>query len=187
MEPVTLTTERLTLHVPEESDIDAITAACQDAQIQRWIPVPSPYTREDGANYVRLAGEWWAEGTQTIWCAYRNGELVASIGLHDIAAHTSGGHAELGFWVAAPARGNGYLVEAAAAVIEWGFRELGLARITWRAAAGNIPSARAARALGFHYEGRQRQVLVGPRGRADGWVAGLLATDDRTRVEWPAL
>lgn len=72
-------------------------------------------------------------------------------------------------------------------MIDWGFAERGLARIDWRAVAGNIPSARAARALGFRYEGLQRQALTSPRGRDDGWVAGLLATDDRTPVDWPVL
>jgi len=113
MEPVTLTTERLVLHVPDDSDIDAITAACQDPEIPRWTTVPSPYTREHGEGYVRLIGEWWADGSQAIWCAYRDDELVASIGLHRIVEHSTGGDAEIGYWVTASARGNGYLVEAA--------------------------------------------------------------------------
>lgn len=187
MEPVTLTTERLVLRAPSEADVDAIVQACQDPEIPRYTPVPSPYRREDGEGYVKLIGEWWADGTQTIWCAYRDGELVASIGLHHIVEHTTGGHAELGYWVTASARGNGYLVEAARAVIDWGFSELGLVRIRWQAVVGNIPSARAARTLGFRYEGLQRQALTSPRGRDDGWMAGLLATDDRTPVEWPVL
>jgi RimJ/RimL family protein N-acetyltransferase len=187
MEPVILTTERLVLRVPDESDIDAITAACQDPEIPRWTTVPSPYTRADAEDYVRLIGEWWAAGSQTIWCAYRDGELVASIGLHHITEHHTGGYAEIGYWVVAPARGNGYLVEAARAVVDWGFTELGLARLGWRAVAGNVPSARAARALGFRYEGLGRQALAGPRGRDDGWFAGLLASDDRTPVDWSML
>jgi len=187
MEPVILTTERLVLRTPDASDVAAITTACQDPEIPRWTTVPSPYTREHGEGYVRLIGEWWADGSQTIWCAYRDGELVASIGLHHIHEHHTGGDAELGYWVAAPARGHGYLVEAARAVIDWGFEELGLARIGWRAVAGNIASARSARALGFRYEGLGRSALTSDRGRDDGWFGGLLATDDRTPVEWPIL
>lgn len=187
MEPVTLTTERLVLRTPTMADAAAIEAACQDPEIPRWTTVPSPYAREDAEGYIRLIGEWWEDGSQTIWCAYRGDELVASIGLHHIVEHPSGGHAELGYWVTAQARGNGYLTEAARAVIDWGFAELGLARIRWQAVVGNIPSARSARALGFRYEGLQRQALTSPRGRDDGWMAGLLATDDRTPVDWPVL
>ena len=187
MEPVILTTERLVLHAPTEADVDAIALACQDPEIPRWTTVPSPYTREDAEGYVRLIGEWWADGSQAIWCAYHDDELVASIGLHHITEHPAGGHAELGYWVTASARGRGYLVEAACAIIDWGFADRGLARIRWQAAVGNIPSARAARALGFRYEGLQRQALTSPRGRDDGWMAGLLATDDRTPVAWAIL
>lgn len=187
MEPVTLTTERLTLRTPTMADAEAIERACQDPEIPRWTTVPSPYTREHAEGYIRLIGEWWADGSQTIWCAYDGEELVASIGLHHIVEHAHGGHAELGYWVAAPARGKGYITEAASAVVDWGFRELGLARIRWQAVVGNVPSARTARALGFRYEGLQRQALTSERGRDDGWMAGLLATDDRTPVDWPVL
>lgn len=187
MEPVILTTEHLVLHVPDETDVDAIASACQDAEIARWTTVPDPYFRRDAEEYVRLIGDWWADGSQAIWCAYRDGELVASIGLHRIDGHRAGGSAEIGYWVAHEARGRGYLVEAAREIIDWAFRELGLARIEWRAVVGNVASARAARALGFRYEGMSRQALPSQRGREDGWIGGLLVTDARTPVDWPIL
>ncbi|GAB6856926.1 GNAT family N-acetyltransferase [Microbacterium xylanilyticum] len=185
MEPVELRTSRLTLRAPASADVDAITAACQDPDIARWTTVPSPYSRADAEYYVRHAAEWWEDGSQTVWIAHAGAELVASIGLHHIVAHPTGGDAELGYWVAASARGRGYLTEAARAVIDWGFADVGLAHIRWRAVVGNVPSARSARALGFRYEGLLRQGLAGPRGRDDGWSAALLRTDDRGPVEWP--
>lgn len=187
MEKATLETARLVLSAPTDADIDAIAEACQDPEIPRWTTVPSPYSRQDAADFVRLVDEWWADGSQTVWAVRADGELAGMLGLHHITPHDAGGHAEIGFWMTADARGNGYLVEAARAVIDWGFRELGLARIRWQAVAGNVPSARAARALGFRYEGLQRQALTGPRGRDDGWIAGLLADDDRVPVDWPVL
>lgn len=187
MESVALTTERLVLRAPSEADIDAITDACQDPEIPRWTTVPSPYGRGDAEEFVRLVGASWAEGSEFVWGVYADEELVGMIGLHNRGAHFTGAHAELGYWVTASARGRGYLVEAARAVIDWGFAELGLVRIRWQAVAGNIPSARAARALGFRYEGLQRQALTSPRGRDDGWIAGLLPDDDRTPVDWPVL
>lgn len=187
MDAVRLQTERLVLAAPTEADVDAITAACQDPEIPRWTTVPSPYTRDDAAAYVHVTGQWWADGSQAVWSVHAGDALVGAIGLHHITLHQSGGQAELGYWVAASARGQGYLVEAARAVIDWGFGELGLARLTWRAIVGNVPSARAARALGFRYEGLQRQLLTGPRGRDDGWVAGLLPSDDRVPADWPVL
>ncbi|WP_308737026.1 GNAT family protein, partial [Microbacterium sp. MYb66] len=185
MDSVALTTDRLVLRAPSETDIDAITDACQDPEIARWTTVPSPYAREDAEEFIRLVAGWWADGSETVWGIYADGELVGMIGLHHIQEHAAGGHAELGYWVTASARGNGYLVEAARAVIDWAFSELGLARLRWQAVVGNVASARAARALGFRYEGLQRQALTSARGRDDGWMAGLLPDDDRTPVDWP--
>lgn len=187
MESVALTTPRLVLHAPTEADIDAITEACQDPEIPRWTTVPSPYTHEDAAQFVRLSAAQWDAGSEVVWGMYADGELVGMIGLHNMTDHFTGATAELGYWVTAGARGRGYLTEAAAAVIDWGFVGLRLVRIRWQAVAGNIPSARAARALGFRYEGLQRQALTSPRGRDDGWMAGLLPDDDRTPVDWPIL
>lgn len=187
MEPVTLTTDRLVLRAPDASDVDAIAEACQDPEIQRWTTVPSPYARTDAEEFVRLVGGWWAEGSETVWALRLDEALVGMIGLHHIAAHRAGGRAELGFWVTAAARGRGYVVEAASAVIDWGLAELGLARIEWRAVAGNVASAKAARALGFRYEGLLRQAFASGDRREDSWIAGLLRDDDRTPAAWPVL
>lgn len=185
MEPVTLHTARLVLRVPTDADIDAIFAACQDPEIPRWTTLPSPYTRGHAEGFVDLIAQWWADGSQTIWGVFHDDVLVGVVGLHRITSLTGDGSTELGYWATAESRGQGYMLEAARAVVDWGFSQLHLARISWRAVAGNIPSARTARALGFHYEGLMRRALTSPRGRDDGWVAGLLATDDRAPVEWP--
>ena len=187
MESVELITSRLRLRMPTESDVDAITAACQDPEIPRWTTVPSPYTRADAEGFVDLVAQWWGDGSQTVWGIHRDDMLVGMIGLHHIVEHQAGGDAELGFWMTAEARGHGFLVEAAHAVVDWGFSELGLARLHWLAVTGNVPSARAARALGFRFEGTQRQGLTSARGRDDGWTAALLPTDERTPVDWPVL
>lgn len=187
MEAVRLETERLVLAAPTDADIDAITAACQDPDIPRWTTVPSPYTRESAREFVEITAQRWDDGSHATWSMYHEGDVVGSIGLHHIVDHDSGAQAELGYWVAASARGQGYVVEAAKAVIDWAFDTRGLVRLDWRATVGNVPSARAARALGFRYEGMQRQSLAGPRGRDDGWVAGLLVSDDRTPVDWSIL
>lgn len=187
MEPVTLATERLVLRAPSDADVDAITDACQDPGIARWTTVPSPYARADAEDFVHLTRGWWADGSETTWAMLRDGELVGMIGLHRIRQQENGGDAEIGFWVAASARGHGHVAEAATAVLDWGFRELGLARIEWRAIAGNVPSGRTARTLGFRYEGLLRQAFASGGRRADSWVAGLLRDDDRVPVAWPVL
>lgn len=185
MEPVTLRTPRLELSIPVAADIAAITEAAQDPDVPRWTTLPSPYTRSHAEDFITQSATRWDNGTDLVWAIRVEGAWVGSIGLHGVSL---GGAAEIGFWMAAPARAHGYLTEAATGVIDFAFAEpLSLARIEWRAVVGKVPSARAARALGFRYEGMARQALTDPRGRYDGWVAGLLATDDRAPQAWEVL
>jgi len=184
MDPVTLRTARLELSLPMPADAEAITAAAADPEVPRWTTLPSPYTADHARDFITRAATWTAEGTQLNWAIRHDGTWVGMIGLAHLEPR---GAAEIGYWMAAPARGRGLLTEAARAVIDFAFRELELARVEWRAIAGNVPSARTARTLGFRYEGMLRQGLSDPRGRHDGWIAGLLRDDDRTPVEWPVL
>ena len=186
MEPVILRTERLTLSAPTAADVEAIYAACQDAEIQRYTTVPSPYERQHAEGFIPFAQSRWAEGVEATWAIRDRGALAGMVGLHRLSL---GGTGEIGYWMAPASRGRGLLTEAARAVVDWGFSMDGpaLQRIEWRAVVGNIGSARVARALGFRYEGTLRQEFTNALGRADGWIAGLLRTDDRTPRPWPVL
>ena len=186
MQPVVLRTERLTLSVPTEADVDAIFEACQDAEIQRYTTVPSPYERQHAEGFIPFAQGRWADGVEATWAIREGDTLAGMVGLHGI---TLGGAGELGYWMAAPSRRRGLLTEAARAVIDWGFSLDGAAlqRIEWRAVVGNLGSARTARTLGFRYEGVLRRALANSFGRDDGWIAGLLHTDDRMPQPWPVL
>lgn len=187
MEPVTLRTARLELSLPRAADVDAIFEACQDPGIQRYTTVPTPYARSDAEGFIAKVAEDWTAGQHLTWAIREDGPLVGTIGVYRIDGKGSG---ELGYWVAPWARGRGVLVEAARALVDWGFspRGLDLARMEWRAVVGNVPSARAARALGFRYEGLMRRALMGSNGtRDDGWLAAVLAEDDRMPRPWPVL
>tara|TARA_R110002020_G_scaffold135680_9_gene303009 strand:- start:1014 stop:1574 length:561 start_codon:yes stop_codon:yes gene_type:complete len=185
VEPVTLRTARLELSIPTHADVDAITEAAQDPEVPRWTTLPSPYTRADAEEFIGKAASWWESTSELTWGIRIDGSWIGMIGLH---ATQPGGDAEIGFWMAKSARGKGFLTEAAARVVDFAFAApLSLARIQWRAIVGNVASALAARALGFRYEGLLRQGLSDVRGRHDGWVAGLLASDDRRPQPWPVL
>ena len=182
---MTLHTARIKLSIPVAADIDAITSAAQDPEVPRWTTLPSPYARSDAADFISKAASWWESGTELTWAIRVDGAWIGMIGLHGT---NPGGDAEIGFWMAKESRGHGYLTEAATRVIDFAFAQpLALARVEWRAIVGNVASARAARTLGFRYEGLLRQGLSDARGRHNGWVAGLLATDDRAPQPWPVL
>lgn len=185
MEPVTLRTPRLELSVPTAADVEPIYAGCQDVDVQRYTTVPSPYLRSDAEAFIPRAAKEWGTGTDLRWAIRYEGSLAGVVGLHRIAGHT----AELGYWLAPASRGKGLLIEAGASVLDFAFgsTHLRIARIEWRAVAGNVASARTGRALGFRYEGTLRQALSNSFGRADAWAAAILATDSRTPQPWPVL
>ncbi|MBO1417980.1 GNAT family N-acetyltransferase [Streptomyces sp. FH025] len=183
-EPVTLTTERLVLRAPQEGDIDAIFAACQDPEIQRWTVVPSPYRRYDAEYFVRdLAGEGWNTGANRIWCVFERGSgaLVGSQGL--VLRPQDQGCAEIGWWAVKEFRGRGYTTEAARAVSEYGLRELGLRRLEWQAYVGNEGSRAVAEKVGYRFEGTLRSYAEQRGVFQDSWIASLLATDLDTDVD----
>jgi RimJ/RimL family protein N-acetyltransferase len=182
-DPVVLHTGRLTLQAPTVSDVDAIHRACQDPDVQRWTSVPSPYTREDAEVFVELSAGWWQSGSEHVWAVHNAAGLVGMVGLHRIAQ----GAAELGYWMSAETRRRGYAAEAARTVVDFAFGPMRLERLEWHAVVGNRPSARLAQALGFRYEGLRRLGIRDGGRSEDGWIAGLLAGDDRAPVEWPVL
>ncbi|MGW9326314.1 GNAT family N-acetyltransferase [Streptomyces koyangensis] len=177
MEPITLTTARLTLRALTAADVDAVYRACQDGAIQRWTTVPSPYRRADAEYFVnRVCPEGWQQGTEFTFGAVDtagHGALVAAIGLSMRATRT----AELGFWTAAEYRDRGLMTEAVEAVTRWGFTQIPLDRIFWRAEVGNAPSRATALRAGFVPEGTERAGILNNGVRRDCWVAALLPTD----------
>ena len=178
VEPVSLTAGRLHLRPFEPWDAGEVLAACQDADVQRWTTVPSPYTEADARHYVEvLSPQGWQDGTTASFAVLdaTTARLLGSMALMGIAE----GSAEVGYWTAPEARRKGVTAEALGAVCRWGFGALGLQRVLWRARVDNLGSRAVAESAGFVVEGLQRAGLVEPDGtRADAWTGSLLATDD---------
>ncbi|MEC4019626.1 GNAT family N-acetyltransferase [Streptomyces sp. H27-D2] len=196
MEPITLTTERLVLRPLGPPDADAVLAACQNAEIQRWTTIPSPYGREHAEDFVgRISPDGWREDTLYNFGVFtkegraeegsteegsttESGVLVGSMGLLELAGlRGPQRQAEIGFWTAAEQRGRGYTAEAARALARWAFVSLGVERLEWFAEAGNHGSRAVALSVGFRMEGTQRARIVHRGVRRDAWAAALLPSD----------
>jgi len=180
MRPYQLRGDRVLLSAPTRDDIDRITELCQDADIQTWTTVPSPYQRRDAHWFVHEhVTPGWETGIELTWAVREPSDHIV-IGM--ISVHLDGsGSAEIGYWLGAPFRGSGRMVEAARLVVDNAFAADGLAlsRLVWRAEVGNWSSRRVAWKLGFRFHGVIRQDLVKRGERQDGWLATLLADDPR--------
>ena len=166
-------TERLLLRPFRPDDEVAVLRGCQDADVQYWISViPSPYTREDAREYVtRTAPAERSEGRGLSVAVEAGGVLVGSSGLA-----FGGGRLgpEIGYWIAAEARGNGYAAETTRALAEWAFGH-GSPRVHLWVDVENAPSRATARRAGFTQEGVVRAALDRRDGsRADAVLFGRL-------------
>ena len=85
------------------------------------------------------------------------GEPIGSVGLH------LPGEPELGYWIAAEHQGHGYATEAARAVLDRAFTQLGVEKVSANAAVDNVASQRVLEKLGFTYL-RTAQRFLAPLG-----------------------
>lgn len=175
MEPVTLTTARLLLRTVGPQDTDAVYAAAQDPDIQRWTTVPSPYLPEHAQGFTEeLVPGGWSNGSMfTFGVFLRAGDLAGMLGITMRAP----GEAEIGYWAAKEHRGNGYITEAAVAAARWAFTRMSVDRLEWRAEVGNKASRAVAERAGFTLEGTLRSALINKGVRRDCWVGSLLPSD----------
>jgi len=156
--PPTLTDGVVTLRAFHPGDAADVARACDDPETARWLPVPSPYTLEDGRTYVgQTAPGRWADGTEATFAVTDavSGELLGDCGLK--LERRSLGLGEVGYWAAPWARGKGVASRAAALLAWWGVQELGLNRVELVADVENVASLRAAEKAGFVREGVARQ------------------------------
>lgn len=138
-----------------DHDLDAVVAACQDPDIQRWTTVPSPYGREDAERFLRFSREGFATGEAAV-CVIVDAadtELLGAVGVSIDRADLVG---QVGYWVAPGARQAGAASRALRLLCRWVFDELGLGRMELYAAAGNAASNAVARSCGFQHEGVRR-------------------------------
>ncbi len=137
-------------------DVDAVVAACQDPEIQRWIPlIPIPYTDADARRYVMMTLQAWHDGTSAEFAIVdaTTDLLLGSIGLH---LGPNPRRYAIGYWVAPAARRRGVAVRAVRLVSRWGFERLHMQRLSLWTLPGNVASQAVAEAAGFRFEGLAR-------------------------------
>ena len=142
-----------------EDDVPALVAACNDAEITRWIPViPSPYTDADAIAFVRGEVPGAPEHSFAVTV---DGAVVGAIG---IGVNSMRYRGRIGYWIAAPARGHGVCTRALRRLSRWALEDLGLQRLDLITDPDNRASQRVAEKVGFRREGVLRAHLRHPNG-----------------------
>jgi RimJ/RimL family protein N-acetyltransferase len=159
-----LETERLLLRPPTPKDLDGLERIFGDREVMRFIRSGAPLTREQISGMLeRMIARFEADGFGQLVVEEREGSrLVGRVGLlpHDPETWQLGSRdeigetaeIEIGWALAREAWGNGYGLEAAAAVRDWARDELGLQRLVSIIQHGNARSVRIAKKLGLDFE-----------------------------------
>lgn len=153
----------------------AIVEACQDPEIARWTLVPAPYTEANALEWLDLAAEGWRSGREASFVLLdaASETLLGAIG----ARLTAWPVADVGYWVAASARGRGVAARGAKLLARWAFDELGSVRVEIVTDVENVASQRVAEKAGFQREGVLRQRLEVKGRRSDCVMFSLLPAD----------
>lgn len=151
----TITTQRLVLRrfVPEDAQAMFDTWA-NDERVTRyltWTPHGTPELTRS------LVNSWCAEYSKPNcynWVIELEGKIIGSISVVRICEHSE--YADLGYCMGFDFWNQGVMTEAAGAVIDYLFAEVGCNRISIEHAVKNPGSGRVAQKCGLTYEGTKR-------------------------------
>lgn len=146
-----LTTPRLTLRPFREDDVQALYDYSKDEAVglnAGWKPHESLMESSDILHLVFL-------DQPSVWAIERRADrkLMGSIGLVTDTHRQYGSSRSLGYALGVAYWGQGYMTEAARAVVQFGFARMGLDLISATCYPDNPASRRVLEKCGFQYEG----------------------------------
>lgn len=177
----TLTTERLLLKPFSMDDAPAVKDLAGEYEIAATTAnIPHPYEDGMAEAWIGTHQEAFEKGEAVSFAiALRSGgQLLGAIGLGINQANSL---AEMGYWIGKPYWNRGYCTEAAGAVLEYAFSELGLNRVQARHMTKNPASGRVMQKIGMQYEGRLRQQIKRWDAFEDAEMYAILRVDYRSR------
>lgn len=159
IQPV-LQTERLTLRPLTLEDAPAIQVLVGAYEVAlNTLSIPHPYPAGGAEAWIGTHRSSYDAGREITWgiTARAGGAVLGVISLRPVVAHR---HAEIGYWLGVPYWNQGYMTEAARAVVDYGFGDLDLLRIYATHFARNPASGRVMQKAGMTREGCLRQHVM---------------------------
>jgi RimJ/RimL family protein N-acetyltransferase len=136
------------------ADVPAIVDAIDD-EILRWLPLPTAYRRADALAFLEWQRDCAELGVALNFAVRQavGGRLLGSAGLH---FRGGPGVAEIGYWIAPGARGQGLATGAARLLAVHAATTLSPRRIELLVQPENVGSCHVAERAGAAYEGIRR-------------------------------
>ena len=149
---VTLETDRLTLRMLRESDFDAYAEMCADPEVMRYFP-SGPRSREGTLRELERCIALQEQHGFSLWATIEksSGLLIGRCGLLPQSLQGSD-EIEIAYLIARSRWGQGLATEAARAIRDHGFDQLGLDRLVSIIHRENLGSRRVAEKSGLRPE-----------------------------------
>jgi RimJ/RimL family protein N-acetyltransferase len=144
-----LTTERLIMRQPRESDIPALVALADNRHVAEMLArMPHPYREAEARTFIAM------EQRRMVGAAYAltlagSGTLIGCAGLNATERGL-----ELGYWIGEPYWKQGYATEAAHALVDLAFGSSGINVLHASCRVINPASRRVIHKCGFQYAGQ---------------------------------
>jgi RimJ/RimL family protein N-acetyltransferase len=149
---VTLTTERLSLRMFHDSDLNAYAKICGDPEVMRFLGGHAMSRDEAWRNMALILGHWHLRGFG-FWAVEEKAtqRLIGRVGLWCPEGWPG---IELGWALARDSWGHGFATEAAVSALNYAFGELKQPHVISLIDPMNHPSIRVAQRLRMRPEGR---------------------------------
>ena len=170
-------TARLVLRLFTLADAPDIQRLANDRDVAgNTLTIPHPYPDGQAEIWLASVEKKLAEGSAAVFaiCDPSSGALLGTIGLQ---IDRDQRRAELGYWMGRDARGQGFASEAARALLDYGFGELGLERIFASHFPWNPASGRVLEKAGMQREGTLRGHVLKNGARVDLHFYGILRAE----------
>ncbi len=147
-------TDSLILREIISTDADAIYAIFADAEVTRYYDLITMQRRREAAELIEFFAERFATESMIRWGITRKGDdrIIGTCGYVMLHRHRG----EIGYDLRRDEWRKGIMTEALDAIIDFGFRDMGLQRVEALVLPENVASARLLRTLDFTEEGTLR-------------------------------
>jgi RimJ/RimL family protein N-acetyltransferase len=183
--PVTLMGKRTALREFRPDDAEATLPVIGDDRVTDWLSFDSRTLEQAEAMIAGAVERAQVQPRNEYYLGVTklgSDELIgfARIGLNGVHA------AKLGYAIRFDDWGHGYATDAARTLIDFGFRELDLHRVSAAIGPDNQPSIRLVERLGFQREGRIRDHVFTNGAWRDSLLYSVLAEDWKPEAAQPA-
>jgi len=155
-----LETERLRLRLFTLDDEAAVFALVSDPEVARFVRFEAHLTPAETRAFLELVQQYYRRREPFAWAIVRHEDdrLIGSCGFVSQAVERRS--AEIGYWLGKPYWGKGYAVEAARALVRFGFEQMGLERVEAKCFIENSAGQRVIEKLGMKFEGTDSSEMI---------------------------